>query len=79
MQQQEENEVIEPLKKALLNLEEALQQTVRVLSDEPESNKRMGHYWEQFLGTFFGRVRTVGKENNTNLLNLISFTRLKKF
>lgn len=79
MENQEGNEVISHLKQALLHLDKALQATICSLHADPTSKKSLGSLWEQFLGTFFGRVRTVGKENKINLLNLISFARLKKF
>ncbi|WP_141432062.1 hypothetical protein [Bacillus sp. 03113] len=79
MQNQQENEVITHLRQALSHLDEALHSTIQSLRTDPASKNAMGSLWEEFLGTFFGRVRTVGKQNKINLLNLISFSRLKKF
>lgn len=79
MENRLDNEVIIHLKQALSHLDEALHATIRLIRDDPASKNTIGFHWEQFLGTFFGRVRTIGKENRINLLNLISFARLKKF
>ena len=79
MEQKEENEVILHLKQALAHLDQAIRMTTQTLKKNPASKANLGHVWEEFLGTFFGKVRTIGKENKINLLNLISFERLKKF
>lgn len=72
-------EVISHLKQALSHLDTALNMTVLSLRESPGSKKIVGTIWEEFLGTFFGRVRSKGKEHNVNLLSLISFPKLRKF
>jgi hypothetical protein len=77
--EQKENEVILHLKQALTHLDQAIRMTIQSLKETPDSKANLGYVWEEFLGTFFGKVRTIGKENKINLLNIISFERLKKF
>lgn len=79
MSEQQQNEVIHHLKQALSHLETALNITVQSLRNNPGCKKLVGTIWEEFLGTFFSRVRSKGKENNVNLLSLISFPKLRKF
>lgn len=79
MSEQQQNEVIDHLKQALSHLDTALNVTIQSLRNNPNSKKLVGTIWEEFLGTFFGRVRSKGKENNVNLLSLISFPKLRKF
>lgn len=79
MEHQDDNEVILHLKQALSSLDQALHSTIQSLKENPSSKRDLGHIWEEFLGTFFGRIKTVGKENKINLLNLVSFDRLKKY
>jgi hypothetical protein len=76
----EQNEmVINHLRQALSHLDTALNMTIESLRENPDSKKTVGSIWEEFLGTFFGKVRRKGKENNINLLSLISFPKLRKF
>ncbi|MDQ0199110.1 hypothetical protein [Neobacillus ginsengisoli] len=79
MEQQKDNEVIVQLKQALSHLEQAIRLTIQSLKENQESKNNLGYVWEEFLGTFFGKIKTIGKENKINLLNLVSFERLKKF
>ncbi|WP_338752282.1 hypothetical protein [Bacillus sp. FJAT-52991] len=72
-------EVISHLRQALLHLDYALQSTMDAIVNNPQSKKTLGKVWEDFLGTFFGKVRSKGKEHNINLLGLISFPKLRKF
>ncbi|HZG59869.1 MAG TPA: hypothetical protein VEY68_05280 [Anoxybacillus sp.] len=71
--------VISHLRQALSHLDTALNMTIESLRENPDSKKTVGSIWEEFLGTFFGKVRRKGKENNINLLSLISFPKLRKF
>jgi hypothetical protein len=75
----QDNDVIIHLKQALLHLNEAIKATILSLREDASSKKELGLLWEEFLGTFFERVRTIGKENKVNLLNLISFARMRKY
>ncbi|MBP0725323.1 hypothetical protein J5Y03_08980 [Bacillus sp. RG28] len=76
----EQNEnVISHLRQAISHLDAALSLTIDSLKENPSSKKSIGKIWEEFLGTFFNKVRSKGKENNVNLLSLISFPKLKKF
>lgn len=79
MEQQKDNEVILHLKQALSHLDQAIRVTIQSLKETPASKANLGYIWEEFLGTFIVKVRTIGKENKINLLHLISFERLKKF
>ena len=51
---------------------------MQTLKETPDSKSQYGYIWEEFLGAFFGKVITIGKESKLNLLSLISFDRLKK-
>ena len=73
------NDLLEHLKQALSHLDAALHVTILSLKENPNSKKMIGKVWEELLGIFFGKVRTAGKENQINLLSLISFPKLKKF
>lgn len=73
-----DEEVINQLKKALLHLEEATNITVQALKENPASKKVIGVIWEEFLSTFFGKIKAKGKANNVNLLGLISLPKLWK-
>ncbi|MCM2536010.1 hypothetical protein NDK43_31610 [Neobacillus pocheonensis] len=79
MDHQEDNAVILHLKQALSHLDQAIRETIQSLKEDPAAKNNLGHVWEEFLGTFFGRIKTIGKENKMNLLNLVSFERLKKY
>lgn len=74
-----DHDLLNHLRQALSHLDAALQVTISTLRENPSSKSVVGKVWEDFLGTFFGKVRSAGKENRINLLNLISFPRLKKF
>ncbi|MBA2870937.1 hypothetical protein HNQ85_001207 [Anoxybacillus calidus] len=78
MKEQDEM-VISHLRQALSHLDTALNMTIESLRENPDSKKTVGSIWEEFLGTFFGKVRRKGKESNINLLSLISFPKLRKF
>lgn len=78
-QQQEDNEVILHLKQALFHLNQAVLVTIQSLKENPASKNHLGYIWEEFLGTFFGKVKSIGKEHKINLLHLVSFERLKKY
>jgi hypothetical protein len=71
--------VINHLRQALLHLDTALNVSIELIQENPDSKKLVGTIWEEFLGTFFGKVRKKGKEHNVNLLSLISFPKLRKF
>jgi hypothetical protein len=71
--------VINHLRQALMHLDMALNVTIESLREKPESKKLVGTIWEEFLGTFFGKIRKKGKEHNVNLLSLVSFPKLRKF
>ena len=79
MEQKDENEVILHLRQALSHLDQAIRMTIQSIKENPASKTSLGSLWEEFLGTFFGKVRSIGKENRINLLNLISFERLRKY
>jgi hypothetical protein len=73
------NDLLEHLKQALSHLDAALHVTILSLKENPNSKTTIGKVWEEFLGIFFGKVRSAGKENRMNLLSMISFPKLKKF
>lgn len=73
------NEVIQHLKQALSHLDKAISVTIQSIKNNPDSKKVVGSIWDEFLNTFFGRVKTKGKEENINLMSLISFPKLRFF
>ncbi|TYR80253.1 hypothetical protein FZC66_14085 [Priestia megaterium] len=73
------NDVIDHLKQAISHLESAINLTIQSIKSNPNSKKMLGKVWEDFLGAFFSKVRSKGKEHNINLLGLISFPKLRRF
>ena len=67
-----------PSKTVAFTSRTCFKENCQTLKKKPASKSQYGYIWEEFLGAFFGMVRTIGKENKINLLNLISFDRLKK-
>ncbi|KLU60771.1 hypothetical protein CEB3_c27440 [Peptococcaceae bacterium CEB3] len=71
-------DIDEHLKEALSHLEQAIEQSVRMIVREPAAQKELARAWELFLGDFLGSVREKGKQYGVNLFNLISFPRLRR-
>ena len=67
--EQKEDDVILHLKEALSHLDHAIRKTVQTLKETPDSKSQYGYIWEEFLGSIFGKVITIGKESKLNLLS----------
>ncbi|MBO8164459.1 MAG: hypothetical protein H0Z34_12165 [Brevibacillus sp.] len=65
------------LDKAMFHLKSALNMSVRKVSEDQAAKREIGSKWETFLGTFFGHVRETGKKSKINLLQLVSFPRIR--
>jgi hypothetical protein len=75
--QQSEQTVKYHLQEALIHLEIALNQSIRLIQDDDKSKIMVAQNWENFLGEFFGQVREKGKKSRINLMGLISFPRIR--
>lgn len=73
----EEQTIDYHLNKALLHLETALHLSVRTVLEDEGAKTAVGGKWESFLAQFFGHVRDKGKKARINLLNFISFPRIR--
>jgi hypothetical protein len=73
----EEQSVDFHLQQALSHLDAALNQSIKLILDNQEEKQIIGSKWEKFLGAFFGLVREKGKQSKMNLLNWISFPRIR--
>jgi len=72
-------QVIEQLREAMAHLDQALNLSAQSLKEDPKSKKMIGAIWEEFLGSFMGRVRSKGKESNINLMGMFPYFKLRKF
>lgn len=67
--------VAQHLQEAMTHLETAIDKSIQLVLNEGQSQKEIGHLWEEFLGKFFGCVRQKGMENKVNVLGWIKFPR----
>jgi hypothetical protein len=49
------------------------------VKEDPDSKKLIGEIWEEFLGSFIGRVRSKGKESNINIMEFFPLLKIRKF
>ncbi|NGQ95782.1 hypothetical protein G3578_11515 [Brevibacillus sp. SYP-B805] len=73
----EEQTIDYHLSRALFHLETALNLSVRTILEDEAAKRPVGSQWEMFLGEFFGHVREKGKKSRINLLQFISFPRIR--
>lgn len=73
----DEQTVDHHLREAMLHLQAALNQSVRIVLENDGARKEIGGKWEKFLGEFFQSVREKGKKSRINLLSWISFPRIR--
>lgn len=60
-------------------LREAIDLSIELRRQSPQSKEEVIAVWEAFLKDFFGYVKQRSKEAKDNLLSGISWTRLKLF
>lgn len=74
---------IELLHQKILNanreLKEAIDMSVELRRQSPQTKSEVVKMWEEFLAQFFGHIKNKSKESKDNLLAGISWTRLKLF
>jgi len=60
-------------------LREAVDLSIVIRRESPQSKQEVILLWEGFLGQLFGYIKQRSKETKDNLLSGISLTRLKLF
>ncbi|MFC0522067.1 hypothetical protein ACFFGV_00495 [Pontibacillus salicampi] len=76
---QNQEEIVESLRQAMVHLENALDTSIQSVKEE-ENNKSMTlDIWEEFMKTFMKKVKTKGKENDLNLLGMMSVPKFLRF
>lgn len=74
-----QEEIVESLRQAMVHLENALDTSIQSVKEE-ENNKSMTlDIWEEFMKTFMKKVKTKGKENDLNLLGMMSVPKFLRF
>jgi hypothetical protein len=76
---EQNREVIQQLRQAMAHLDNALNISLRTVKEDPDSKKIIGEIWEEFLGSFIGRVRSKGKESNINIMGFFPLLKMRKF
>jgi hypothetical protein len=76
---EQNREVIQQLRQAMAHLDNALNISLRTVKEDPDSKKLIGEIWEEFLGSFIGRVRSKGKESNINIMGFFPLLKIRKF
>jgi len=61
------------------DLREAVDMSIVIRRDSPQSKQETILLWEQFLSQLFSYIKERSKETKDNLLSGISLTRLKLF
>lgn len=60
-------------------LKEAIDISIELRRQSPNSKGEVVQVWEEFLGNFFGYIKKASKDSKENLLAGISWARLKLF
>ncbi|MDF2873469.1 MAG: hypothetical protein K0R22_152 [Sporomusa sp.] len=60
-------------------LHEAIDMSIELRRQSPQTKEAVVKIWEEFMGQFFGYIKKKSKESKDNLLAGISWTRLKLF
>lgn len=61
------------------DLRDAVDLSIELRAQSPQSKTEVVKIWEEFLGAFFGYIKQRSRESKDNLLTGISWTRLKLF
>jgi hypothetical protein len=76
---EKDKQIIQQLKQSLLHLDEALNLSIEMLEEDAKNKQTITVVWEEFLSTFFGRVKSKGNANNINLSKLVPLPKLARF
>ncbi|BBB92644.1 MAG TPA: hypothetical protein PKA28_03555 [Methylomusa anaerophila] len=69
----------ERLNRIAHDLRDAVDMTIEMRQQSPQSKGEVTRLWENFLGQFLGYIKHRSKESKDNLLSGISWTRMKLF
>ncbi|KGP73696.1 hypothetical protein [Pontibacillus yanchengensis] len=69
---QNQQEVVDSLRQAMIHLEHALDTSIQNVKEDSSEKKITLDIWEEFMKTFMKKVKTKGKENDLNLLGMMS-------
>jgi len=72
-------ELAEMLSRISRDLQSAIDLTIQIRRESPQSRNDTIRLWEDFLGGFFGYIKQRSKETKDNLLSGISLTRMRFF
>jgi hypothetical protein len=64
------------LQQALDHLNEALNQSVAMVSQNQGLQKEIAQKWGSFINSFFAAVRDKGKTNRMNLFKWVSYSKI---
>jgi hypothetical protein len=76
---EKDKQIINQLKQSLMHLDEALNLSIEMLEEDGNNKHTITAVWEEFLSTFFGRVKSKGNASNINLSKLVPLPRLARF
>lgn len=76
---EKDRQIIQQLKQSLLHLDEALNLSIQMLKEDTNNKQAISAVWEEFLSTFFGRVKSKANESDLNLSKLIPLPKLIRF
>lgn len=76
---EKDKQIIQQLKQSLLHLDEALNLSIEMLEEDGKNKQTITAVWEEFLSTFFGRVKSKGNASSVNLSKLVPLPKLARF
>lgn len=76
---EKDKQIIQQLKQSLLHLDEALNLSIEMLEEDAKNKQTITAVWEEFLSTFFGRVKSKGNASSVNLSKLVPLPKLARF
>lgn len=76
---EKDKQIINQLKQSLLHLDEALNLSIQMLKEDANNKQTISAVWEEFLNTFFGRVKRKANESDINLSKLVPLPKLTRF
>lgn len=71
-------ELHEKLVHILTELRAAIDLSIQIRQQSPQSKKDITHLWEKFLGAFLSYIKQKGKETRENLLDGLSWMKLSR-